>query len=300
MKILVIGDMHVGSLYGIAPRQKLQNEYQKWVIDKFEEMIQKNMDIDYLALVGDIIDGYGSKDSTDKWETNVDNQVSYAVQLLQPLLYTKKIKVIGVTGSGYHYGKGTGFDGDLQVTEKLHGEHNRSYYLLNTPAGTIYFHHSSKNPVTERKIIHQRYFHGQSKIAMLVGAHLHRYEHTDDGAIQIIHTPCFQYPTPFMRLGNAVSIGALNINIDSKLILPSPVIFPIPQEIEQKMGGYEGITKEIIQKSYEEETKLIAKAARMRVSQVRRVREIIDTECMSSMPGIKVSNKLKAPRSKYV
>ena len=33
--------MHVGSIYGIAPRNKVRNSYQEWVINQFEDLVNK-------------------------------------------------------------------------------------------------------------------------------------------------------------------------------------------------------------------------------------------------------------------
>ena len=41
MKIAVIADMHVGSIYGIAPKKFAQNPFQKWIIGEWNNLISR-------------------------------------------------------------------------------------------------------------------------------------------------------------------------------------------------------------------------------------------------------------------
>ena len=243
MKILAIGDLHVGSIYGLAPREFANNPFQQWAIEEFDGLIKSSMDIDYLVLLGDMVDGASHKDTTTLWETDVDTQVSHAVALLEPLKHGKHFKgILGVTGSGYHYGKGSGFDADAQVTKSLKGSHDKSHQLLQTPHGVIYFHHRSKNIQTELKIMHQRYYNDAVKIALLVGAHLHRAISLQDQGARIIHAPCWEYSMPFIGFGNTMSIGAVIIEVNKQGIYPSLITYPIPIAVEQEMCGYTTIS----------------------------------------------------------
>jgi len=261
MNILVLNDIHDGSQYGLASRaNKSMNAFQTWAIDQWEYMVRLVLPIiDTIVLLGDMVDGNAHKDSSTLWLTDVDEQVSDAVRLIQPLLYGGKIRVLGVTGSGYHYGKGSGFDADRQVTEKLGGKHHKVIQTIGTPYGDIVFTHKSRNTMTEQRIVFQRTRHSEMQpVAMLVGAHLHRYEEKFDGAVRIIHNGCWEYPTEFMGYGNTVSIGALLITVDNTGITHKPLLYSIPREVEEAMQGYTGMSEDDMKQRKAEELRKVA------------------------------------------
>lgn len=288
MKIGIIGDMHVGSIYGLAPREKAKSVLHKWLIDCWDTVIEEfnNEEIDKLVLIGDNVDGYGSKDSTTLWETDVDNQVDYSVQLLQGLILNRKVEILGCGGSGYHKGKGTGFDGDKQVTKRLNGKYHQDILYIETPYGNIAFRHTSKNPNTEMTNICQRTQAGLFKIDVLVGGHLHRFMDYTKAYVRIIHTPCWQYPTNFMGgIWEPVSIGGLILDIGKSGISSIPILFPIPKDVEFSMSQYNSISEEEFAEREKKEIENISKMVKVSKNVVEKVRrEILKPKQTSYIP----------------
>jgi len=264
MNILVLNDLHSGSNYGLVTKDKIQNPYQKWVYEKYLDVVKycQSIGIDFLIPIGDMVDGYGAKDSTTLWTTDVNQQVNNAVELVQEFL-NPHTKVIGIGGSGYHRGKGTGFDGDRMVVENLGGKYNRNTYYLNTPHGIIQFYHVGKNIKTEANNIQIN--NGElegNKVKLLVAGHLHRYEAYERGSIKIVHAPCWQYPTDFMQgfgISPTVDIGCLIIRVDEFGIDTKALRFPLPLELLQEMSGWEDITEKQIRKRDKDDLKKLSK-----------------------------------------
>jgi hypothetical protein len=263
MNILVVNDLHSGSNYGPVTEDKIRNPYQKWVYAKITDVAKycQSITLDYLVGDGDMVDGYASKDSTSQWTTDVNDQVNCAIELLEKFK-TPKTKVIGVGGSGYHRGKGSGFDGDRMVIEGLGGKFNKNTYYLNTPYGVIQFLHVGKNIKNEVNTIQINNGEIENhKVKLLVAGHLHRYEAYEKGSVKVVHCPCWQYPTDFMQgfgVSPTVDIGCLLIRVDEFGIDIRPLRFPIPFEITQEMSGWEDITEKQIRKRNEIDLKKLS------------------------------------------
>jgi len=257
IKLLVLADVHVGSIYGLTPRKYFNehtNSYQLWAINKWEEFIQKYKYPDYLILNGDIVDGPGGKDATTLCIPDMEDQVNSAVELLSPLVGKNTI-IYGCSGSGYHTGKGTGFDADRQITQNLitlhnvKGNHYKKEFNLslskyNMPS--INFRHQGKTPSSEITAAFKRYYKtNTAKIGMIVASHLHRIYEAHDG-VKIIHTPCWQWETAFMGSDNPLDIGAtlIQVDIDQKTIKHEFIEYIRPQELFEDMQHWEDISLE--------------------------------------------------------
>ena len=95
----------------------------------------------------------------------------------------------------------------------------------------------------------------------MVAGHLHRYEAYEVGSVNVVHTPCWQYPTDFMQgfgVSPTVDIGCLIIHIDEFGISLSPIKFPIPFEVMQEMAGWEDVTEKEIKQRHKEEMKRLS------------------------------------------
>jgi hypothetical protein len=255
IKIVVVTDMHVGSVYGLCPTHHFNehtNAYQLWAIDQWRNFKLNYGSPDYLILGGDIIDGPGHKNTAVLTIPDVNAQVSAAVDLLLPLV-GNNTEIYGVSGSGYHYGKGTGFDGDQLVTEKLldltgvTGRHDRNYFGLLLKEkygfGNIVFSHKGKNPRTQRNVLFERSYKGVYE-DVLVTAHLHRKLWMQDGPL-IIHTPCWEWETDFMVYTAPVDIGSTYMNLDMDKRTITGGFYPdapIPQELFYKMNNWERLS----------------------------------------------------------
>jgi len=262
MNILIFNDLHSGSDFALVPKRLIKTPVQAWLWDRYQEIVHhfKNIQIDYLGCLGDMVDGYGRHNSIHNWTTDVQIQADTAIELLRPFV-RKNTNVFGVGGSGYHTGKGSGFDGDELVVEGLGGNYHKSSYYFKTPYGYIQFVHVAKNIKGEVNTI--RINNGESdgeKVKLLVAGHLHRVQEYREGSVKAIHAPCWQYNSDFMQgfgVSTPVDIGYTIIRIDEFGITATPITFPVPMSIKIAMAGHIEITeKEIHDRNQEELKKL--------------------------------------------
>jgi hypothetical protein len=280
IKIVVLADTHVGSNYGLCPRSYFNehtNAYQLWAINKWDEFIETYKYPDYLILNGDIADGPAKKDPSVLCISDADEQVKSAIELISPII-GKNTEVHGVSGSGYHTGKGSGFDADKQITEKLieiHGirgcHHKTEFGLSLSKYGmkNISFRHKGKNEKTEAMVAYKRYYKTHApKIEMIVASHLHRIKTYTDG-VSVYHTPCWEWETDFMDFVEPVDIGSMIIYVDiGRKKIDAEFYCPeIPTELYEDMQHWESISTEremfLIKKEKEKENKEIEKLAKV-------------------------------------
>lgn len=262
MNILVFNDLHSGSDFALVPQRLIKNPYQAWVWDRYQEVVNhfKNIPIDYFACIGDMNDGNGKHNSIHNWTTDVQIQTDTAIELLRPFV-RGNTKVFGVGGSGYHTGKGSGFDGDELVVEGLGGAYHKGSFYLDTPYGYIQFVHVAKNIKGEVNTIRINNGEVEGKgVKLLVAGHLHRAQQYKEGSVTSVHSPCWQYNSDFMQgfgVGISVDIGYTIIRIDEFGMSAIPITFPIPMSVKIGMAGWMEISeREIFDKNQEELKKL--------------------------------------------
>jgi predicted phosphodiesterase len=116
-KILVVGDMHVGSKVSLMTNEvKLEsgnvikaNPIQNLIYSKWAEMVEEVGTVDATIVLGDTIDGPDVKGKgAGMWTTNLHTQVRVA-SLLLSMIDSKKY--LGVQGSNYHVGDNLSADG---------------------------------------------------------------------------------------------------------------------------------------------------------------------------------------------
>jgi predicted MPP superfamily phosphohydrolase len=105
-RIIIVSDMHIGSIYGLAPLtsvpQDKQSPFILWVNDKWLEFSESFYNPDYLLLLGDLADGSQVKIlGSDALTTNLDDQEAMAIEMIK-LLVGEKTQIYGINGSGYH------------------------------------------------------------------------------------------------------------------------------------------------------------------------------------------------------
>jgi predicted phosphodiesterase len=127
-KVLVVSDLHVGSIFSIMPdevniEQKdnprsnrvESNALQKILFKEWKRMIADVGRVDACFMLGDACDGSNQKSrGFELWTTNIHQQVSTAADLLA-MVNTNRF--YGVQGSFYHVGENT--SSDLAVMEEL-------------------------------------------------------------------------------------------------------------------------------------------------------------------------------------
>jgi hypothetical protein len=302
MNILVANDTHCGSNYAIVTEDRIQNAYQEWAYQQYLDVVKRcqAIGIDLLIPIGDLVDGYAAKDSTMQWTTDVHNQANCAVELLKNFM-NPNTKVIGVGGSGYHWGKGTGFDGDRMVIEALGGKYNKNHYYLETPHGIIQFTHVGKNIRTEINTLQINNGEFDFKVKMLVNGHLHRYSAYYVGSVQVIHCPCWQYPTNFMQgkgIAPAIDIGCILIQVDEYGIIGHiPFKYSIPLNVIKEMSGWETIKEDEIKEKDKKDWEKLAELSKVSPNSIRKIkkteREILTIPTLPESPAIKPREKEK-------
>lgn len=302
MNVLVVNDTHFGSKYAIVTEDKIQNSYQEWGYLQYSNFAErcKKIGIDLIVPIGDLVDGYAAKDSTMQWTTDVHAQVNCAVEMLGKFM-NPKTKVIGVGGSGYHWGKGTGFDGDRMVIEALGGKYNKNNYYLDIPHGIILFTHVGKNIKTEVNTIQINNGELDFRVKMLVNGHLHRYEVSEKGSVKVVHCPCWQYPTDFMQgkgVALTVDIGCILIQIDEYGIIGhTPFLFPIPLNVIKEMSGWETIREDEIKEKDRKHWEKLAELSKVSPNSIQKIkkveRQILTMPILPESPAIKPREKEK-------
>jgi len=265
-RIVVVSDMHVGSIYGLAPPTSVPHDKQSpfilWVYEQWQKFCRMFSNPDYLLLLGDLADGAQVKIlGSDALTTNLDDQEAMAVDLLQPLL-GGSTKIYGINGSGYHGGEGQATNLDRRVTEKLGGEFKNSVFEFDIGLERIQICHGGigvalVNPSTyiqrEIRLAKEDAQKRKAKCpTMIVRGHQHRmYSIQDDGGIWGILNGCWQSTTPFAfkRSANiSPNIGATIIDIEDGIAKIYRVEFPIPEDVRQAMYGYEVLRERTIRK----------------------------------------------------
>lgn len=255
MRIVVIGDMHCGHKMALTPDSYFNdttNDYQKWVLGCWNDLVDRFKHPDYLILNGDLCDGMGVKNmGVECITTDIDEQADMAAELLAPMIGEKtSVKVLN--GSGYHIGECHGMNGDARVAEKIGGEFVGFDYTLDIDNDRIQFAHGSgggkMNPDTNIRQEMQLAINNAQKLkqkppTMLVRSHIHRY--FVDGSATIVGyvTPCWQYSSRFthkMSANITSDIGGLimEFNGDTKIY---PKIYPVPLEVTLSMKRHDAV-----------------------------------------------------------
>jgi len=259
IKIVVVGDTHVGSIYGLAHpsavAQHRNNAFLQWVFECWTDFCRKHENPEYLVLMGDLADGSQVMTlGVDALFTDTDEQVNVA-EFLFRMLIGKETKIFGVNGSGYHGGERQGTNIDRRIIEALNGEYkgnifefevsgtNEKIQVAHGGAGSaIVGLHAyilreillSKSDAQKRK--------AQGATILLRG-HQHRmFMVQDDAGVYGVLNGCWQYTTPFMAKKSAnvsPSIGATIIEIEGKTTKIYREEYPIPEYVRQAMTGHE-------------------------------------------------------------
>jgi hypothetical protein len=322
IKVLVVGDMHVGSKYGLCPQSYFNshtNAFQWWVLDLWHKFVSLHQHPDYLILAGDNVDGSGAKDATTLVITDVNEQEDAAVVLLRPLV-GPNTEIYGVSGSGYHEGKGTGRDSDRNVTEKLisltnsRGKHDKKYIGLllreKYGFGNIAFRHKGKSVTATLKDEYEKIAKEYGpRSDVVVTAHLHRKLIYQDG-LTVVQTPCWEYETDYMVGTRPIDIGATYIIIDTEYRTVTPGFFPgtpIPQNVFKEMNNWIEIDdareEELKQRAEESKAETISRVSKELSLPVVEVEKVYDEikkeqhEASSSKAGFisRLTHRLPTP-----
>ena len=269
MRILFVSDLHTDSIYGLTPRSP-ENKVQSWLFETWNRFTEEYKNPDILVLNGDLCEGVQSKIlGVDANTTNTDEQVSDAVELLEPLIGKNTKKIYGVNGSGYHGGEGLATNLDRRVTELLNGQFQGSVLEFTVGDVSIQCCHGGTSPIVnplsyllrEMNLARINSSKRHQKIPnILVRSHQHEYYSVSNSIMSGYITPCWQYNTPFMykkTVNKIPDIGALQIETGKETKV-YPILYPIPEEIHESMRGYEVILENKIQNKKKQHEKEVA------------------------------------------
>ena len=126
--VLLMGDMHTGSMCGLTPdgwlvgqkRDRFFSKLQEEMWSDYLEILEGFGEVDYVVVNGDVIDGNGKRSGgTELITTNLFEQVDMAVNVLGRIKCSKKMYF--TYGTPYHPSDGDGNDFDSLVAKEMNG-----------------------------------------------------------------------------------------------------------------------------------------------------------------------------------
>lgn len=213
-KILIVNDMQVGSKYALMPEkwrddegeQFYPNEIQSCILKKWNEMCEKEKDVNYLILNGEGIDGVqAASRGREVWTTDLSTQIDAAEELLKRIEYDK---LLVTYGSIYHTDANLNAD---QMLAKQLGATKSGWEINFRPKGTgSTFHLSHEIGVSTSVAYYRTTAIARELVAALlqqdelykydviVRSHAHYFVMVRFSKQIGLVTPCWQARTPYM------------------------------------------------------------------------------------------------------
>jgi len=263
--ILVVGDLHVGSIYGMLPpdfvssdgAEKPQNDGQRYLWDCWQDMKTKaaRFSIDSVVVNGDLIEGKQPKQRASELTLVAPNdQESAAVFLMRDLRNWiekntgRQVPFFFVQGTEYHEGRGAeeleSIAARVQganINSNFSGRYCKEVLDLDMGGTVLNFAHHvgggsgftrSGSLDAEALWCQITSSKGQAVSAdLIVRSHLHFYMHVEHTNRHAFLCPCWQLQTRFARHRSAYKlmpdIGALifHISSDAKKQGADPIAF---------------------------------------------------------------------------
>lgn len=248
-KVLVVGDMHVGSVDAIMPpivnmyegeehreMELRQNELQKHLFKKWKAMCEAD-DYDICLCMGDLTEGLNRKDAgSNNWTNEPRIQIETAAELLK---MTGAKQFFGIQGSPYH----TGIEGsmDHDVLNELNGSFDEDL-IVKIEGLRIHMKHVTgvaSVPHSRSTSLHKDINTAQSEVETFGPLDIHLRGHTHyfhyvgwDGKLGII-VPGWKARDPFLRrrpmIGN--DSGYVTIDVSNKKFSWDAQTFKIPTSV---------------------------------------------------------------------
>lgn len=246
LKILVLGDLHVGSHQGLmipefedpSGMRIYSNPVQMFLFDYYCKMLKTVGDVDIVILNGDLIEGPNKKNSgLGVWSTDIHTQAQCAAILID-MIRCKKIYCS--QGSSYHTGNPTG---DKIVCELVGGEWigDWQFFELNNSLTFHVRHHGDFSTVPYSRCT------GQRKEAMIAQAqntnidiyirsHTHHFNYSGNGNDLSIAVPCWKGVDEFIGKNSVEQPdnGYVMIYVDGPKYTWEYDIFKIPFQLYGK------------------------------------------------------------------
>jgi len=235
--IAFVGDLHVGSRFGVAPEGYKTKEKnlirlnagQKKLFEYFEDFCQKcdELGVDTVFFMGDLIEGLDAKGyGRNLVVANLNDQIEMAVALLRKLCQDRE--VYGIEGSGYHV-LPSGVSADQMIVHLLGGKWKGSAVVCRfAPSPLTFFitHGVSYATVYRATALDKENLFinaaaGIGKIPpvqVIVKAHRHFYLYMEQNGQYMLQIPCWLAWVPnkiFLRLYGRMQpdIGACIIEV---------------------------------------------------------------------------------------
>ncbi len=266
-RILVVSDLHVGSIYGILPpkfvtsagAEILPNVGQKYLWQCWEHAAANVGAVDVLVVNGDAIDGkQQAQEGTEICLPLLEDQSEAAYQCLDYLQRAINFpKIFCVAGTEYHdqraareteviaqrigaqryQGMGTG----RYCREVLDLEVNGA--ILNFSHGTSIAGGLYRATPPDREAVWSALSGKQGKAARadaVIRSHAHHFVHVEHPSKHALITPCWQLQTRFMRKNSVyrmmpdIGYVVVSIDPDAKKLGDDPCIiskklYPLPE-----------------------------------------------------------------------
>ena len=237
-RVVVVGDMHVGSTVGLwdtytDPQGHVieGTDANKTLLEYWEHFWEwaKDMGFDSAYLLVDLCDGYNRHENGKNLTVvELEAQVEVAAKLLEP--HVKGKKIYSVSGSNYHQSMDTNLD--RLVTQRLDGEWHgilshlelegtdQIFQLAHgSGSGTMYRESGMAREMmflsmtVKNKIPHD--------VNFLVRGHLHSYHYVDSDQRGYLYAPGWKLFFPWAPLlksygKNIPTIGGLILDVDDR------------------------------------------------------------------------------------
>jgi len=245
-KILVVGDMHVGSKVSLMPDEvQLEsgnvvksNSIQKLIFEKWLEMVSSVGNVDAAIVLGDSIDGPDIKGKgVGMWTTDLHQQVRTASTLLD-MIDTKKY--VGVQGSNYHVGDNMSADGavlfelggvfgdELSIVagdSRIHVSHSVGV----SSAGSSY----RPTPIAREMMLAAINKEEYGGFNLILRGHAHYYVRVSFASTTGLICPCWKGRDSFVArrtLAFMPHLGYVVLNIKGKDIQIEPHVFVLKEQ----------------------------------------------------------------------
>lgn len=209
-KVLVIGDLHCGSLVGLTPpswfisekRNKKIALLQRQMWKNYKQMLYEIGKVDLLVVNGDAIEGHGVKSSGSQLlTTDLLIQTDIACECLQEIEYKK---ILLTHGTPYHTSSNGGEDFQKVIADKMGGKvydelrldvegviFDIKHHIGSSSTPTGRFNSMAKNRLWDVLLAEKD---GRPKANVYVRSHVHYYTHCGQSDWMAVNLPCLQAP----------------------------------------------------------------------------------------------------------
>ena len=207
-KVLVIGDLHCGSIVGLTPpswfispkRDKKLSSLQKEMWSNYTRIIEEIGPVDYLVVNGDAIDGHGKKShGSELLTTDLLLQAEIAIECIKEIKYEK---IFLTHGTPYHTSNEGGEDFEKVIADKLGG---KVYDELRLDVDGVIFdirHHIDSSSVPTGRFnsmaknrlwdVLRADKEGRKKADVYIRSHVHYYTFCGESDWRAINLPALQ------------------------------------------------------------------------------------------------------------